>query len=299
MKQFAPKLLNFAINMTDTPNKRLIVLAASVASIVITKRLLNFNTGNTNIVEQSGVKKKRIAVDKTFFKKIFKLLRIVFPTMAGKEILTLSLLTFALFMRTVLSIYMSEITSSIVKTIVNRDFTAFVGRILQLVLLAFPGSFINSCLDYLNKRLALYFRENLTVYLQKNFLKDMCYYKITNLDSRIRNPDQVFTADIEKFCYTLSGLYNNFSKPLLDIILFSRKLSQNMGARGPAMMIGWYLASGVLMRYISPNFPRLTATEQNLEGQFRACHKALIDHSEEIAFYRGNQWELIRLNSCF
>jgi ATP-binding cassette subfamily D (ALD) protein 3 len=36
-----------------------------------------------------------------------------------------------------------------------------------------------------------------------------------------------------------------------------------------------------------------------LEGDFRARHTALITHSEEIAFYKGNKWELNRVNETF
>jgi len=36
-----------------------------------------------------------------------------------------------------------------------------------------------------------------------------------------------------------------------------------------------------------------------LEGEFRACHSALISHSEEIAFYRGNEWEKKKVNEAF
>lgn len=36
-----------------------------------------------------------------------------------------------------------------------------------------------------------------------------------------------------------------------------------------------------------------------MEGEFRACHSALISHSEEIAFYRGNEWEKKKVNEAF
>ena len=36
-----------------------------------------------------------------------------------------------------------------------------------------------------------------------------------------------------------------------------------------------------------------------MEGEFRACHSALITHSEEIAFYKGNAWEKERVNETF
>jgi ATP-binding cassette subfamily D (ALD) protein 3 len=36
-----------------------------------------------------------------------------------------------------------------------------------------------------------------------------------------------------------------------------------------------------------------------LEGEFRATHSALITHSEEIAFYKGNAWEKEKINETF
>ena len=38
------------------------------------------------------------------------------------------------------------------------------------------------------------------------------FYKMTNLDNRIANPDQLLTQDVEKFCDTLGDLYSNICK---------------------------------------------------------------------------------------
>jgi ATP-binding cassette, subfamily D (ALD), member 3 len=89
----------------------------------------------------------------------------------------------------------------------------------------------------------------------------MHYYKICNLDSRIANPDQRLTADTEKWATSLANLYLNLTKPILDIYLFSKKLSELVGWHGPAMTILWYLFSGIIIRNISPPFGRLTAVE--------------------------------------
>jgi ATP-binding cassette subfamily D (ALD) protein 3 len=132
-----------------------------------------------------------------------------------------------------------------------------------LGLYSLPSAIVNSSLDYLNKLLGLYFRENMTKYYHSKYLTGMCYYQITNLDNRIPNPDQVFTNDIEKWAYSLSNLYSNFSKPVLDIILFTRKLSESLGYQGPIVMIAWYLLSGILIKFIAPPFGKLTAIEQS------------------------------------
>lgn len=130
-------------------------------------------------------------------------------------------------------------------------------------LFSFPSAVVNSSLDYLNKILGLYLRENLTKNFHETYLKGMCFYQITNLDNRINNPDQIFTNDIEKWAYSLANLYSNFSKPILDIILFTRKLSETLGYRGPLLMIAWYFLSGLVMRFIAPPFGKLTAIEQS------------------------------------
>ena len=128
---------------------------------------------------------------------------------------------------------------------------------------SFPSAVVNSSLEYFNKILGLYFRENITKHFHETYLNGMCFYQITNLDNRLSNPDQIFTNDIEKWAYSLSNLYQNFSKPILDIILFTRKLSETLGYEGPILMISWYVLSGIVMRFIAPPFGKLTAIEQS------------------------------------
>jgi ATP-binding cassette subfamily D (ALD) protein 3 len=65
------------------------------------------------------------------------------------------------------------------------------------------------------------------------------------------------------------------------------------------MVIAWYFLSGVVIRFISPPFGKLTAIEQKLEGEYRAKHSDLINHSEEIAFYNGSEWEKKHINEKF
>ena len=127
----------------------------------------------------------------------------------------------------------------------------------------------------------------------------MFYYKICNLDSRIQNPDQRLTQDTEKWAQSLSNLYLNLTKPVLDIVMFSRKLAELVGWEGPALIVAWYFVSGLVIRAISPPFGRLIAVEQKLEGEYRAKHTDLLSHSEEIAFYSGSDWEKVKINAKF
>jgi ATP-binding cassette subfamily D (ALD) protein 3 len=85
------------------------------------------------------------------------------------------------------------------------------------------------------------------------------YYQINNLDSRIQNPDQRLTNDIDKWANALSTIYSNFTKPVLDILLFGRELSNLVGYSGPLSVLVYYLVSGYFIKFISPPFGRLTA----------------------------------------
>jgi len=95
----------------------------------------------------------------------------------------------------------------------------------------------------------------------------MNYYKIANLDTRIQNPDQRLTQDVEKWANSVSILYNSLTKPIVDIFLFSKKLSELVGVEGPLLMIAWYVFSGILIKYISPPFGKLTEISQSKFSQ--------------------------------
>lgn len=244
-------------------------------------------------------KKNRGKVDGIFLKRIIHLLKVLFPSWNVRETYDLSLLTVFLVLRTFLSIYISTIQGGIVKSIIKMDWNMFLKKVGSMALCAIPASFINSSLDYLNKSLAIHFRKSITHYFHNKYLDGMTYYQLTNIDARIPNPDQRLTQDIDKWAHSLSNLYSNVSKPILDIVLFSKKLAVLLGWQGPGYIILWYVFSTIILRILSPAFGRLTAIEQQLEGTYRACHTDLVHHSEEIAFYRGQSWEKTRLNASF
>lgn len=105
-------------------------------------------------------------------------MKIVIPSWRSAEVYYLVSLTVFLALRTFLSIYISSINGRIVKAIIKTDRMMFLQRILNLALCAVPASFINSYLDYLNKRLAISVKKNLTIYFHNKYLKDMTYYQV-------------------------------------------------------------------------------------------------------------------------
>lgn len=268
----------------------------------IRRRSLKFDKSmKEEAIENKSERKKKSkgTVDKIFFRRVWRLIKIVIPSWKTKEVLNLAGLSVALVARTFLSILQANINGGTVKAIVSRDWKAFVGSVIFLWLFSVPASTVNSALDYFNKNLTMLFRKRLTEHFNKKYLDKMIYYQICNLDNRIKNPDQRLTQDIEKWATSLSNLYSNFTKPLLDIVLLSRKLAELVGWEGPTMMIAWYFVSGIFIRFITPTFGKLVAKQQDLEGKFRSNHSDILNHSEEIAFYNGARWEKRKINNTY
>lgn len=70
---------------------------------------------------------------------------------------------------------------------------------------------------------------------------------MNNLDNRIANVDQLLTQDVEKFCNTLTDLYSNLSKPLLDVFIYAKRLSSIIGFQGPLIMLIYLFFSGFFL----------------------------------------------------
>ena len=125
--------------------------------------------------------------------------------------------------------------------------------------IAIPATFTNSLIRYLEKRLALAFRNehiqiisivhsrNLTGSIKYNkklfvvfplfiyrsrlvdhayglYFQNQTYYRVSNLDSRIENADHRLTDEVSAFTNSVAHLYSHVSKPTLDIVLVMDEL---------------------------------------------------------------------------
>jgi ATP-binding cassette subfamily D (ALD) protein 3 len=261
MSQPNKSILGSVLGLFDTPLKKASAIALIGGSVVAIRRM-NANTKKLiDGVKTASKKGGKGNIDKEFRSRIVELMKVVVPSWHCDEAKILVILTVLLVSRTYLSIWLAKVNGRVVKTIVGRDFNMFLKRIAELLVFAVPASSINSGLDFFNKKLGLMFRKRLSKHFFESYLKNMHYYKICNLDSRIANPDQRLTADTEKWGQSLANLYLNITKPVLDVFLFSRNLASLVGWQGPSMIFTWYFFSGLVIQAISPPFGRLTAVE--------------------------------------
>jgi len=234
---------------------------------------------------------KKIAVDKVFFDRLRRLTAIVIPSYTSKEFWLAFLHSFFLVFRTIISVYIASLDGKIVGHLVNKNGKEFLKAITWWMTIAVPATYTNSMITYTQSKLAIAFRSRLTKYLHEQYLSDMTYYKIANLDDRIKNADQSLTQDVMKFCNAFSELYSNLAKPMLDVTIYNLQLARNVGGDGLFFVNVLIHLSAVVLRTFTPPFGKLAAEEQRLEGEFRFTHTRLIEHSEEIALYKGEETE--------
>ncbi|KAI0757314.1 ABC transporter transmembrane region 2-domain-containing protein [Daedaleopsis nitida] len=247
---------------------------------------------------EGNASKPRVAVDALFYQRLSRILRIVIPSLRSKEAMLLCMHSSLLIFRTVISLYVAALDGKIVASLVRAQPVPFLFNILRWLLVAIPATWTNSWLSYVQNKLALAYRTRLTQEVMKQYLGDerdpqdiKVFYKLANLDDRIKNPDQMITHDIQRFSTHLAAIYANVAKPVLDVILYNYQLSQNVGAEGLVLLTVLVQASAALLRTLTPPFGQYTALSAQLSGNLRHTHSRLAEFAEEIAFFGGEETE--------
>jgi len=227
-----------------------------------------------------------------FLQRLMRLMPILIPSPFCKETAYIVLVAILMILRTLCDVWQIRIGTAIETAIISRDSRAFRRHIYSFLVAMLPNALVNNLLKYGLNEMALCFRTRLTKHLYGEYLHGFTYYKVSNLDNRINNPDQLLTQDIDKFAHSLAELYSNVSKPILDIVIYSRKLAENAGGLwAPGGMLAYLTLSGLLLTHLRRPIGHYTVREQRLEGHFRHISSRIITNSEEIAFYRGHERE--------
>ncbi|KAM0110163.1 ATP-binding cassette long-chain fatty acid transporter pxa2 [Aspergillus fumigatus] len=255
--------------------------AASRSQVDLRKR-----PGTSSLGDGDEPPRKRVEVNREFFRNLLRLLKIVIPGWKSKEFRLLIGHSVFLVLRTMLSLYVAELDGRLVSSLVRGKGKDFLLGLTWWMIVAVPATFTNSMC-----KLALSYRKRLTDYIHDKYLSNMTFYAISALDDRVKNPDQLITVDVSRFSDSLAELYSNLAKPILDMVIYNYSLSKSVGGEGLFIMSLLVQLSANIMRALTPPFGKYVADEARLEGEFRFLHSRLIDYSEEVALYHGQEAE--------
>lgn len=235
--------------------------------------------------------RKKVELNREFFRNLIRLLRICIPGWKSKELRLLISHSIFLVLRTLISLYVARLDGELVSALVRGRGKDFIKGLVWWMTVAIPATFTNSMLSYHQAKLALSYRTRLTHHIHNKYLSNMTFYTLSALDDRIKNADQLITVDVSKFSNSLAELYGNLAKPVLDMIIYTYSLSRSVGGEGLFLMGLLVQLSSSVMRALTPPFGKYVADEARLEGEFRFQHSRIIDYAEEIALYHGQEAE--------
>ena len=248
-----------------------------------------------NVTKPSKKKHNSPSLNAAFLKQLLKLLRISIPGLWTTEFVLLVAHTLSLVSRTFLSIYVAQLDGRLVKSIVEGNVPRFLTLIVNWILVAIPATFVNSLIRYLECKLALSIRTRLTSHAYSLYFCNQTYYRVSNLDGRLSNPDHSLTEDLQAFSSSLTHIYSHVSKPILDVLLMVGALVRIAKRRGqnsnqPSIIaLSTIGLTATILKLTSPQFGKLVAEEARRNGFLRYLHSRIITNSEEIAFYAGHR----------
>ncbi len=93
-------------------------------------------------------KKKKVELNREFFRSLLRLLKIVVPGWRSPETRLLVSHSFFLVVRTLISVKVAEMDGAIVKSLVKGNGKEFLMRIVWWMLIAIPATFTNSMVGF-------------------------------------------------------------------------------------------------------------------------------------------------------
>ncbi|KAL4857317.1 ABC transporter D family member 2 [Chlorella vulgaris] len=280
------------LNSLSQHQKRAIAVAllgGGAASLTkLRKQLRSARHEQSNICDGLVQHSKRapdgaIAVDIVFARRLGAILKICVPSPFCAEAGLIYVQGVLLVLRSLITELMSRLEGYGGRWIIQQNPQHLTRVLATFVAVSVPAALVNSGLKYMQRRIKLAFQRRLSHTLHEHYTNHRAYYAASTLGG-LTNADQRITEDVEKFAHTASELISHTFKPLLDVVLFTRALSRQMGYKRQAALYGYYILCAQLLRATSPPLALMTAQETALGGAFRAAHQRLVANAEEVAF---------------
>jgi ATP-binding cassette, subfamily D (ALD), peroxisomal long-chain fatty acid import protein len=295
-----------------------IIVASWILHNIVIPRIMPRKKRSTEAKNDNGKKSKALMYP-DFQKDMRYLLKICFPKWNCSEALRVYVFCAILLSRSMLSLLTAEVDGYLVKQLINREKRSIGIGIGLWLGIALPSSFINALIKYLQSTIALKLRKRISDHIEGLYFQNDAYYKLShhlvklpagededhastskNLKEKTQrrvvveyppNTEQAVTEGITHWAERFADVISSLGKPMFDLTLFLGVLIKALGWRNELTATIAVWESGKLLHRFRPNFSQQVQEHNTLEARFRGQYTRVATHSEEVAFYGGEERE--------
>jgi len=233
--------------------------------------------------------------DHSAFSRVFGM---GFPSLLSSPVLWSALLSTSLVWRTSNVSAVNDSIGAMGELLVNKKWKLLSHSTMDFAVRTVWASIAISTVDLLSNLLTLSLRDNLTVSLQSKYHDLSGTLSVRHLHRTKAAMEDIecrITTDVAQWARAYTVCFVSFSKPLIDAVLYSQKLTARIGARSFAQCIFYFLASSLWTRSVMPSQRAMKEKVAEFEAKYQRNNGRVVEWVEEIHFLRGiatEQWLL-------
>lgn len=194
-----------------------------------------------------------------------------------------------LFVSSAINVYLGKTAGEMMTALQKQEAHEFRWAMTHFALVILLITPVTVYYQFLRTKLALIWREWLSNHLFARFFSGHNYYKV-NSDSRIDNPDQRMTQDVETFCNSSVGLFVSVLDAVVNITTFTGVL----WAISPTLsftVVAYSVVGCAVSLWIGVKLAGLNFVHAGSEADLRLTVTDVRKDAESIALYQGEERE--------
>lgn len=245
-------------------------------------------------------KQKSYAFDRIFLRRFRKCLSVIFPHLFCDSTLLLSVLLGLAISQQLVIFNVGILPSNFMEVLGNKSESEMKSLVIKAFILIIGIAIFISASNAVSGYLYIHWRQMLTTYLQRNYMRNSMHYFITNglTETRLDNTDQRITQEVDKLCLTSSKIIAKLLISPLVIIYYSIKCFKVTGITGPLIIYGYFLVGACVNKILMSFIVNLIYKKEKQEGDFRYKHMRIRTSTESIALVKAEEYESFKLNKC-
>ncbi|CAM1294591.1 Uncharacterised protein g1059 [Pycnogonum litorale] len=142
---------------------------------------------------EATLRSKKYELNILMFKRLWRVLKIVFPSITSMSSLLIFTLIVAYVISEFVTYYEGLIPSRFYKAFINRDHVKIFQLIFLTLILVIAISVIDSCKSYFMDTIMASWRQSLCNALHRSYFSGLTFYKMNVTNNKLDNSDQRIT----------------------------------------------------------------------------------------------------------